>query len=380
MSTQVGAEFIPVHQAADWSDVLGECEQWDVYHLPEYHRLSEAHGEGEATLFVYREGAAMAAWPLLIRPIAMVEGLQEAGNGYSDATSVYGYPGPVWNPAARTVPEFFLRFRQAIEAALRERDVVCMFSRMHPIIGVAPWQGTDAPLEYKGQTISIDLSVELNEQASHYRMNHRAGIHRAHELGYSAHLDERGEHFEEFICLYHRTMERAKASPQYFFGREYFRMLIDVLGAKVHLFVAGKGTEVASAALFLCNGGVIHYHLGGSTEEGLHHSLSKMVIDEARKWGTGIGAHWLHLGGGRGVQKDSLFHFKAGFSHVRHDFFIWKSILLPEVYDRLTASHAAYLAGHGQHAGDASFFPLYRSEALDGQVAGHCDGDGAPGR
>ena len=290
MSTQVGAEFIPVHQAADWSDVLGECEQWDVYHLPEYHRLSEAHGEGEATLFVYREGAAMAAWPLLIRPIAMVEGLQEAGNGYSDATSVYGYPGPVWNPAARTVPEFFLRFRQAIEAALRERDVVCMFSRMHPIIGVAPWQGTDAPLEYKGQTISIDLSVELNEQASHYRMNHRAGIHRAHELGYSAHLDERGEHFEEFICLYHRTMERAKASPQYFFGREYFRMLIDVLGTKVHLFVAGKGTEVASAALFLCNGGVIHYHLGGSTEEGLQNAAQenpvRMTPVMPRRWTT----------------------------------------------------------------------------------------------
>ncbi len=368
VTTQGESEFIPLAQASRWTNVLGECGQWDVYHMPEYHRLSEAHGDGDALLFVYREAAAVAAWPLLIRQIATVEGLGVAGDGYRDATSVYGYPGPVWNAAAEAQQGFFVRFRSVMEDALKEMRVVSMFSRMHPIFGVAPWEGTGAPLQHKGQTISIDLSGEPLEQAAHYRMNHRAGIHRAHALGYRARLDERLDHVGEFIRLYHSTMERAHASQQYFFAHEYFRMLVEDLGPKVLLFVAGKGEEISSAAMFLSNGGMIHYHLGGSTEEGLHHSLSKMVIDEARKWGTGIGAHWLHLGGGRGVQKDSLFHFKAGFSHVRHEFYIWKSILLPDVYDRLTAARTAHCAEHGQHMGDPSFFPLYRSDAFAGNL------------
>ena len=358
--------FIPLRERSAWSDVMSAAEHTDIYHTPEYHLLAEAHGEGDATLFVYREGPAMAAWPLLLRRIDAVEELGEAGAGYHDATSVYGYPGPVWNIVARTRPGFFPRFQCAFEQALRERNVVCLFSRMHPIFGVTLLQGNSGALEHKGQTISIDLSREVSQQTADYRANHLSGIHRAGHLGYRAYLDERKEHLDTFICLYNRTMERAHAGPQYFFGREYFTTLIDTLGPRVHLWVAGKGDEICSAALFLHGGEVIQYHLGGSNKEGLDHALSKVVIDEARKWGTSTGARWLHLGGGRGAHEDSLFHFKAGFSHARHDFFLWKSILLPQVYERLVGARAGHLAGTGRHVSDGSFFPLYRSEALAG--------------
>ena len=361
---QAQLEIIPDLQRSKWANVLQESENFDFYHLPEYHILSEMNGEGRGVLFAYHEGSAMAAWPFLLRDIAKVDGLENSGLGFRDATSVYGYPGPIWNASATLCDGFFSRFQKSLARAARGMNIVSLFSRMHPIFGTVPFENTEGILEYKGQTVSIDLSSSSQDQISQYRENHRRGIHHARRDGYRAYREDTEEHLEDFIALYTETMQRVRASQEYFFGREYFRGFLNALGSHVNLFVARKDLAICSAALFVRTGPVIQYHLGGSNQEGMDHSLIKLIIDEARIWGASVGAKWLHLGGGVGAQEDSLFLFKAGFSQSRHNFFVWKNVLMPEIYENLVQVRKEYLLNRGHTFPGSVFFPLYRANPV----------------
>ena len=85
------------HEDVLWLEILYEAAAFDSYHLPTYHRIAEARGEGVARLFVHREGECFVAMPLLVRPIA-TPAASGIGQLY-DATSVYGYPGPIVSAA-----------------------------------------------------------------------------------------------------------------------------------------------------------------------------------------------------------------------------------------------------------------------------------------
>ena len=76
------------------------------------------------------------------------------------------------------------------------------------------------------------------------------------------------------------------------------------------------------------------------------------MIDAACDWAGGLGARWMHLGGGVGGAEDSLFRFKAGFSPRRHRFETWRWIVDPHAYERRCR--------HANVGADESFFPAYR--------------------
>ena len=114
MSTKMG--IIPATDTERWHRVLSQADRFDFYHLPEYHLMAEKDGEGKGVLFVYREASRIAAWPFLLRPVETMNGLEVAGNGFQDAVSVYGYPGPICSAEARTDPAFVDRFSLTLQA------------------------------------------------------------------------------------------------------------------------------------------------------------------------------------------------------------------------------------------------------------------------
>ena len=69
-----------------WGEVIEQCEQYDFYHSFDYHQISKREGE-KPVLLEFRDGDNLVALPLLIRNID--------GTSYKDATSVYGYAGPI---------------------------------------------------------------------------------------------------------------------------------------------------------------------------------------------------------------------------------------------------------------------------------------------
>ena len=158
-------------QADEWMSVLRRATQHDFYFLPGYHALAERRGEGTAHLFAYRDGDYTIALPLLLRSIEQAAD----GEAWSDATSVYGYAGPVASHA--TLPESVVRnFQESLRAALVERRVAAVFSRLHPLLDQ---RGTLARLgecRTEGETVSIDLTLPAEEQGTQYRASIRTRI------------------------------------------------------------------------------------------------------------------------------------------------------------------------------------------------------------
>ena len=351
--------YLTTSEKRQWEEILREIGQYDFYHLPEYHRLHERQGEGEAQLFIFQQDNKIIALPLLVRKIEEVPGL----HGFSgvDATSVYGYPGPLANEIAWNDRTFWVQFQNALRQYALANGWISVFSRLHPLLQnhrLLTGLGQITPLS---KTIAIDLTLSPAEQIARYRKSHRYEVRRARREGMEVYRDTSWQTYETFMQLYKETMIRVRADDHYFFDKAYFDTLREVLGEHLQLFVARLHGEICAAALFVRTNDVIQYHLSASASDCLKLAPSKLIIDEARQWGNKIGARWLHLGGGVGSQEDDLFRFKAGFSPSRSQFYIWKWVVQPDRYQDLVQARRQWMRErHGDVWSHSAYFPAYR--------------------
>ena len=359
------AECLDATQIDDWMKVLAECPAHDSYHLPGYHALAERCGEGAARLFVYRDPEGVIAFPFLLRKLESVPGLEEAGEGWCDANSVYGYPGPIascGNPSETAVR----RFQSALRETLSDMRVVSLFSRLHPLLPqrhLIAGLGETLP---SGETVSIDLTLPLEEQVMRYRAAYRRDVKKMRGQALVCVEDCKKVHLARFVEIYRRTMERVSASGYYFFDDTYFQELIAKLGDAIRLFVVLDGVSVASAGLFIAHGDFMQYHLGGTADEYASQAPSKLLLDGVRIAATEDQRKVFHLGGGLGGQRDSLFFFKSGFSERTHEFSVWRWVLDVEKYDALAKARERWWEDKGMKPAGGNFFPLYRVTAAAG--------------
>ena len=248
----------------EWQAVL-ESVPHDFYHLPGYVALAAAEAGGRPCALAVRGGGASLLVPLIIR---------EVGPGIHDATSPYGYPGPLLADGGPGAMGVALRhgFRH-----LAERGVVAAFLRLHPLLNID--QGSlPGRLVGHGDTVSIELPASDDDLWRRLRKNHQRDISRAARLGYAARMDDAWEHFGTFQRLYRETMERRGATSSYFFSGEYFRALRAVLGDRMHLCVVEGDGRVAAAGLFVETSSIVEYHLSGADEQQLHLQPLKTMI------------------------------------------------------------------------------------------------------
>lgn len=321
-----------------WVDVLGSVRH-DCYHLPDYVRLSAEHEGGEPAAVLVEDGPRALLQPVIVRPIS--------GGGH-DATTPYGYPGPLVRGDAAWLSA---GLAAAVEH-LAERGLVSLFVRLHPLLNPEPPVGVGA-VRREGPTVSLDLAAPEAEQWRQVRGNHRIHINRARRAGRVARFDDAWTHEATFVRLYHATMARVDAGGWYFFDQAHVAALRTALGERLRLVVVEADGEIAAAGLFVATNGIIQYHLSGSDERWAREGLTKIMIDHVRRWGSERGDEVLHLGGGVGGAEDALYHFKTGFSERRHEFRTLRAVLDPAAYARL--------AGGTTSASDAGFFPAYRA-------------------
>jgi hypothetical protein len=346
------------HQADRWQGVLDRCGMYDVYHLPEYHLVAEEQGEGQAHLFVFEVDDILVAMPLLLRRCAEVAGLEEST--HVDATSVYGYPGPIASESdiSASIAKGFLRSYQSY---LKRNAVVSAFSRLHPLMNQDSLLSSAGDLIDIGPTVAIDLTLPEQAQWEQYRNNHKRDIESAREKGIVCICDERWTYLDDFIDVYHENMQRVAADDYYLFNRSYFAQLRDLLGDHFRLFVALKGKSVIAGGLFTICGSMIQYHLGGTRTRCLDLSPIKLVFDQVRRWGMETGARIFHLGGGVGGKRDGLFHFKAGFSSETRQFGVWRAVVNQRIYEALTQQKHTWNQQRGLESIDKCYFPVYRA-------------------
>lgn len=350
---------LTLEQTHEWRAALSRSCRHDFYHTPTYHALAERRDGGVACLFVHEQGPYDIALPLLLRPVRHAPGIGRAGAGWHDATSVYGYVGPV--TSHEHVPDDVLRgFRSALRTTLDDLGVVTVFSRLHPLLEqrrLLVGLGDRVPT---GTTVSLDLTLPPDRQFALYRTNHRRDVNRLRRMGVACVDDGGWAHLDEFVAVYHETMQRVAAAETYLFDRDYFAALSSASDFDARLFVCRVDGRVLAGGVFVRCGDLVQYHLGGTRDSSLRASPMKLVFDTVRVWAGEAGARVLHLGGGVGGQADSLLHFKAGFSNRTHAFTVWHWVLRPDVYAELCAARLTR-SGLDPSRSDQGYFPAYRS-------------------
>ncbi|BCY13011.1 GNAT family N-acetyltransferase [Actinoplanes sp. L3-i22] len=324
-----------------WAEALDRTRH-DIYHLPEYARLDARLSGGEATAFRYDEGGHVLLLPLVLRPVPET--------GLIDATSPYGYPGPVSD--VRPVDTgFWARAARAMVELLGTYGIVTTFVRLNPLLP-APRVSleTVGTVVGHGETVSIDLTLSPEQLWADTHRSHRNQIGKARRAGVEVVFGDWAR-YDAWIDTYHATMRRVGARDFYFFAREYFGELRDALGGHLHLATAVRDGEVLGGNLFFEYDGMMHTHLQ-STRDGVIFHADKLLYHEVRSWGRERGNRVFHLGGGVGGVDDSLFRYKAAFGSGRQEFHTWRLITDPGAFEELAGAVTAETLG--------GRFPPYR--------------------
>ncbi len=345
------AEFIEPSDPR-WMNALA-CARYDFYHLPEYIEFAAKHEGGTPHAFYAEEGNARFLAPCLVREIPAE---LDAGAGWCDVTTPYGYPSPLLTSPES--PSLLLRFLEEFRRSCMERGFVSAFFRLHPLLQLPVKElkqfGT---LVHHGQTVYIDLSLSAEDIWRQTRRSHRKDIRRLRNAGFKVITDD-WNLYGEFISMYRETMIRRAANEFYMFSDSYFEELHEVLGDRMHLHtVVSPEGEAVSAGLCVTVNGIVQDHLGATFSKHLHLASSKYGSDYLWRWAKEAGNTVLHMGGGVGGGVDTLFEFKSGFSTSRADFYTYRMVL-DKSKNSILLRRWRELGGFA-NAND-KFFPKYR--------------------
>ena len=360
MNAKGDVQRISVQHDDAWMRVLRDTAEYDFYHLPQYHRLAEQRGEGKGLLLVFRAGEHVVALPILLRALREIAEFTDEREEYWDATSIYGYAGPISSRPDLPI-DVIHAFQDALRTTMSDLGVVTVFSRLHPLLTRSALLTGLGEIHPLGQTISIDLTQTVEVQRAQFRKNHKEGINRLRKAGVECIQDTDCRYLHDFAGIYRETMSRVGATDLYFFDDDYFAALMNMEPAVFRLFVCLQNGAVIGGGLFAECCGIVQYHLGGTRTDALRLAPMKLIFDTVRLWANERKNRVFHLGGGVGSQEDSLFAFKAGFSESRHQFSIWRWVVLPDVYKRLSEQRETSNTRRGMVTAAPRFFPQYRA-------------------
>lgn len=358
-------QVIETNQQTEWTAAVEHCLRHDFYHLPQYHAMADEAHEGKAVLFYYSEDAYSIALPLLIRPIDALPN----GAPHMDATSVYGYAGPI--ASHEEIPfDVIQRFHESLRNQLQELGVISVFTRLHPIIPQKALLAGLGECRTLSRTVSIDLTLTAEEQRAAMRSSVKLAINRLRRKGMECVHDREGLYLNAFAEIYRETMLRVGAAPGYFYTEDYFRGLSANLGEKHHLFVCLLDGKPVCAGVFIECLEILQYHLGGTLSLALVHGPMKLLFDEVRIWANSRNLKFFHLGGGATTDpNDPLLYFKLGFSKMTHDFNVWCWVLNESVYKQLCEEASRFNQVNGLVPAKQAYFPEYRSPTVHSKLA-----------
>ena len=328
----------------EWEAALDEIQAFDFYHSYDYHQISKSQQE-DAVLVCYKNQECIILLPLLLRKIF--------DTVYYDATSVYGYAGPLSKRNA-CLSELS-HFHKELKDYFLEHKIIAVFSRLNPYIAdqedILEGMGTVNTI---GNVVNIDLTKSLEEQRSAYRRDTRSRVNKARRLC-SIKMAEKPEDIAAFIEIYTATMKKLEANASYFFDEEYFFNFLKCDGFQTDILLAvhDETGDITAGSMFVKTNDIIQYHLSGTHPDYMRIAPSRLLLDEMRIRGTEEGYTYFNLGGGYQSQEDALFNFKSSFSEDIKPFKVWNFTVNQDKYDEFVA-----ISKVDKNTG---FFPAYRA-------------------
>jgi predicted N-acyltransferase len=346
-----------------WQNCLNSLPH-DFYHLPGYLELEAQRHDAIAEAIVIQDGSEVFFLPYLIRECELALDASVGRDRIYDVISPYGYPGMLVSQAGQN-PRFIKKCLNLIQEYWQSKNICSAFIRLHPLlnsyIDTSLSDGDNLIIYHQGQVVIVDLATDLNDIWRQTRANHRTKINKLKRSGFTTSISPSDEHLEVFIDIYHETMNRVNASSAYYFTRDYFDSLAEALGDRLNICVVETNGQIVAASLITEVSGIVQYHLGGTKTEFLPQSPTTIMFNRIVEWAKQRNHRYLNLGGGLGGSKDSLYHFKSGFSERTRSFMTMQATINKDLYDYLVRARAKALGVEIAELQSKSFFPTYRS-------------------
>lgn len=321
-------EFHSILNSADWHAALEEMplECRDVYFMPEYHRMHQANGDGQAMSMIAREE----------RKSLLIMGMRSAipgpppGSAAWDLETCNGYGGPI---ASGDVDEAFLsRAWAEWRGEYAEAGMVAAFFRMHPLLHNNKLLPPDAEVRLERHTVFVDISGGVESVWKHADSRHRNMVNKGLKEGTEVAWNEPAD-WADFEKLYTDSMQRKDAPGRLCFSPEYFAQLRALPGAEIAAI--RRGGSVTAAAVFLWGGLWGHYHLAARSIEAPNYA-SNCILQAAIERAASRRLQGIHLGGGTTASPDDpLLKFKKSTGGRLLDFQVGLVIVNRAFFDRL---------------------------------------------
>ncbi|WP_254509258.1 hypothetical protein [Anatilimnocola floriformis] len=327
-----------------------------IYHTPRFLAVEAAISGGHAEAVLLSDGDDFLFIPYVLR---RVEDLPSSDRGQAmwDLQSPSGYGGPLLH--SRNEP-FLHSALQLWSRRMQERNVVSGFIRLDPLSENFGLESADVGYFcHRGTTISLALGDPANHLWPQVRRQYRSDIQAATAAGLRFRLHEEALPWSDFVRLYRETMQRVGADECCFLTPADVARWEEVGGWKLATVETGQGT-IVSAGAFLEYHGTVQHHWQATSRCGLECAATKLLVYQAALHFQQRGNHCLHLGGGMGGQRDSLFQFKSGFSRVTHPYLTWHIPFMPQLYRRLVSERNRLNSRPAQ----PNFFPSYRCQGV----------------
>jgi Acetyltransferase (GNAT) domain len=365
LQNSILTELIQIVSPTDplWQECLDSLA-YDFYHLPGYLELEAARHFATPEAIIIKDGDQVFFLPYLIRDCRQLpDSSKFRQEEIYDVISPYGYPGLLVNQAGQN-PRFIKKCLNLTYDRWQAQNICSAFMRLHPILNSYIDSSISTRDKFvvcpQGDVVVCDLSSDIDEIWKQIRRTHRNKINKLTSAGFTAKMVSIEQYLDVFIDIYLETMNRVNATDAYYFTRDYFQGLVDILGDRLNMCVVETAGTVVAACLLTEFNGIIQYHLGGTRTEFLPQSPATIMVYSIIEWAKQRNNNYVNLGGGIGGNQDSLYQFKSGFSSQSKPFVTIKTIVDNDIYDHLTSLRAESLGKTLPELKDESFFPVYR--------------------
>lgn len=326
----------------------------DIYFDDGFPKLYEGVEGGKAVNYVFESEEGIIRYNFLKRSIPVPEGFGD----YYDIVSPYGYGGPYVAELRGDINKLAAGFSDAFAEYCTGNSIVSEFIRFHPVAQNQEPFSDIYDVIYMRETVGTDLKSYEDTFRAEFSKSARKNIRKQQEAGMTYEVIKSPDSLTDFMDIYYETMNRNSATDFYYFGDEYFSMLLDMYKDSVVLAKVQYEGKTICAGLYFAYGDIVHIHLTGTRNDFLHMAPEYLLRHAITEWGINNGFSLIFNGGGRSNSPDdALYRFKLQFcKNTSFPFYIGKKIRNPEVYTRLSEINKEKKGEINE-----SFFPLYRA-------------------
>lgn len=333
MNSMNSYEILDLNDSKKWNEYLKRLliEQQDIYFTPEYYRLYEELGDGEAKCFVFKKNDDLALYPFLLNSINDLG--YDLDKEYFDIQGAYGYNGVI---SSINDSQFIDKFYQTFEKYCSKTNIVAEFTRFHPLINNKSFSEQYLQAVFDRKTIYINLKNNYDDIFKKFQTTTRKQIRRAvnrYHIKVKC-FEKDNEQSDALADIYQETMDRVQSIPYLYFNKTYIKSLIE--NTQSVCLMAYCGQKPIAFIIAFYNQYYMNAHLGGVLTDYLKMSPYSLLFSEMIKFGQSKKCHFLHVGGGATTKKDdTLLRFKMNFSDMAADFFIGKKVHDESTYNKV---------------------------------------------